>query len=532
MRRLFNFTVYGCLFLILLSPGVMLKADSISYPSDRWESSTPEAQGMDSNRLADLWEMLQTPDSNIQGSFMIHSLLIIRHGRVVMDASVYPFSTARPHETFSLTKSVLSALVGIAISRGEIQSLDQSIWDYFPADETAAMDERKTALTLRHLLNHTSGIGANDRDLTGLDVDGETVLQHILNAPAVAAPGTRYNYLDSNAHLVSALLQRATGMSALEFARKTLFTPLGITDVEWAADAEGVTYGAAGLIISTYDIARIGYLYLHDGSWNGQQIVPSEWVQQSTRDALEPLQPHFWEGYSNYWYNGPYGYWYNENAGHDAAHRGFAAIGSAGQSLYVMPDLDIIVVTTGDIGYQMVFNNGLTDYVIQAVQSDTALPASTVGTQRLQQLLDMSGHPAPLAIDPLPELAAEINGKTYKLAANQPGWTSISLTFDNPDQAVLHLTLADRTYDLPVGLDGVFRVSEQPVIPGGMLWHTVPWFIKGRWTGKAPQSTFEMELWDITGQDGFILSFDFNKSRLRIKSILWPEEFYAVTAQA
>lgn len=199
-----------------------------------------------------------------------------------------------------MTKSVVSALVGIAIDKGYIKSLDQSIWDFFPKDKTAAMDNRKAAITLRHLMNHTSGLGIKDPELALLSVSGETVVQHLLDSPMLAAPGEAYAYLDGNAHLVSALLQQATKLTALEFARNNLFKPLGITNVDWAVDAEGVNFGGAGLAISAQDIARIGYLYLHDGLWNGQQIVSSEWVKQSTNDQLEPLQPHFWEGYSNF----------------------------------------------------------------------------------------------------------------------------------------------------------------------------------------------------------------------------------------
>ncbi len=526
-----RFTLTLTLVLLALSFGMTVAQATLPWPTDGWQISTPEEQGMDSTKLAKMWEFLQQPNPDVKGSLLIHSLLVIRHGQVVMDASVYPFNSAKPHEAFSLTKSVLSALVGIAIDQGYIKSLDQSIWDFFPKDKTVAMDDRKAAITLRHLMNHTSGIGINDPELAPLVFKGETVVQHLLDSPMLAAPGEAYAYLDGNAHLVSALLQQATKLSALEFARKNLFKPLGITDVDWAVDTEGVNFGGAGLAISAQDIARIGYLYLHDGLWNGQQIVSSAWVKQSTKDQLEPLQPHFWEGYSNFWYNGPYGYWFNEPEGKNATHRGFAAIGYAGQILYVMPDLDVIVVTTGDIAYSMVFANGLIDYLIPSIQSESALPANPTGNARLQEVIQASKNPLIVQSAELPLIASAISNKTYNLPDNKLGWTTVSLDFNRKDEVTLHFELNGAKYALPVGPDGVFRVSDQAVmLRDKVIWsHTAcPWLIKGNWVESDAKPIFQMELWDYYGQDGFIVSFNFDKTGINAQSILWPEETFSI----
>ncbi len=526
-----RFTLSITLVLLVLSFGITAAHETLLWPTEGWQTSTPEEQGMDSSKLTKMWEALQEPRSDITGTLLIHSLLVIRHGQVVMDASVYPFNSTKPHEAFSLTKSVVSALVGIAIDKGYIKNLDQSIWDFFPKDKTAAMDDRKAAITLRHLMNHTSGLGIKDPELALLSVSGETVVQHLLDSPMLAAPGEAYAYLDGNAHLVSALLQQATELTALEFARNNLFKPLGITNVDWAVDAEGVNFGGAGLAISAQDIARIGYLYLHDGLWNGQQIVSSEWVKQSTNDQLEPLQPHFWEGYSNFWYNGPYGYWFNEPEGKNATHRGYAAIGYAGQILYVMPDLDVIVVTTGDIAYSMVFANGLIDYVIPSIQSETALPANPTGNALLQKAIKASQNPSSAQLAEPPSIASTISNKTYNLPDNKLGWTTVSLDFNSKEEATFHFELNGAKYALPVGLDGVFRVSDQSVmLRDKVIWsHTAcPWLIKGKWVESGGKPNFQIELWDYYGQDGFIVSFNFDKTGINAQSILWPEETFSI----
>ncbi len=525
----------GLLLILFVMPTAIISAqESLTWPTQDWQTSTPEAQGMDSTKLADLWTYLQKPNPDVKGTLLIHSLLVIRHGQVVMDASAYPFDTAKPHEAFSLTKSVVSALVGIAIDKGYIKSLDQSIWDYFPKDKTAAMDERKAAITLRNLLNHTSGLGIDDAEIAPLAIKDETVVQHILNSSMITAPGEAYKYLDANAHLVSAVLQQATKMSALEFARKNLFEQLGISDVDWAVDAEGVNFGGAGLAISAQDIARIGYLYLHDGVWDGAQVVSSAWVKQSLNDQLEPLQPHFWEGYSNFWYNGPIGYWANEPEGKNAAHRGFAAIGYAGQILYVIPDLDLMVVTTGDIAYGMIFGNALVDYLIPGVQSDKPLPANEKANAQLQEVIRKSKNLTVVQPSTPPGIAQTLSGKTFKLSDNKLGWTSINLDFNARNEAIFHVELAGEKYALPIGLDGIFRVSNQSIIPlDKAIWsHTSPWLMKGSWIEKDSKPVFQMEIWDYFGQDAFMMDFNPASNSIEAHSILWTEETYSITTKS
>lgn len=391
------------------------------------------------------------------------------------------------------------------------------------------MDEQKAAITLRNLLTHTSGLSIGLPAATGVwDTGGKTYTQYVLDSPMETTPGSAYLYQDGNADLVSALLQEATGMTTSEFAERNLFAPLGITDTGWATDPEGVNWGGWGLAISGYDLAKLGYLFLHQGEWDGQQIVSSAWVDASINDQLEPLQPHFWEGYSNYWYNGPIGYWFNEPEGADAPYRGFAAFGWGMQILVVIPDLDLIMVTTGDLITASIFS-GLTDFILNSVEAESELPGNPEAFARLQAAVEATQNPTPSPVPTMPYIAQMVSGKRYDLASNNLGWESFSIQFGDKE-ATLSLGIAGSELEFPVGLDGVFRVSSEtiPSDPRYWWWHPdIPLAIKGAWQDNQ---TFVMEMWDLTGNEGVMITIPFDTLSVTATLILYQETSTSIPA--
>lgn len=525
--------------LLLSFPGSLIAQVSAPAPTDGWQTSTPEEQGMNSAKLADWWNNLLIGEPDAMGtafipytpgtSTFIHSALVIRHGKVVLDASVYPFTSAQPHEMYSTTKTVLSTLIGIAIDQGYIENEDVSIWDFFSRDGIANMDDQKAAITLRHLLTHTSGLGIDETKVYSPDIGDRTKVQFLLDSPMVTRPGTTYAYSDGGAHLVSAILQQATGMSTLEFAQANLFKPLGITDVRWDTDAQGLNYGGSNFALSANDLAKIGYLFLHNGAWNGQQIVSQAWVETSIKDQLEPLQPHFWEGYSNFWYDGPIGYWFNEPEGKNAAYRGYAAFGWGMQILMVIPELDLVVVTTGDLQVGMLFD-GLTNFIVPAVESNEALPANPDAFASLQAAVEATTHPVPSPVPAMPAAAQTISGKTYTLADNALGWKSFSLTFNDQD-AMLTLDVGSTPIELPVGLEGIYRVSTVGMPQNATyFWHdAASMAVKGAWQSDQ---TFMLEMWDTIGMTGFVVTIPFDTLTISVNDIVTPELSLVIQAAA
>jgi CubicO group peptidase (beta-lactamase class C family) len=339
------------------APAAQATASGVAayWPTHGWRRSTPEAQGIDSRVLADAIDTIRARH------IPVNSLLIERHGSIVVDASFYPYDADRPHEVFSVTKSVTSSLVGIAVADGRLASLDMPVSTLLPGQVPA--DANKSRITLAHLLSMTSGLDCStSQGMSFLEMMEHSPhwVSYALERPEVAEPGTRFGYCAGNMHVVSAVLTRVTGQSAADYARARLFAPLGITEVSWPGDADGISHGFADLQLSPRDMAKLGYLWLHHGVWEGKQIIPAAYLA----DALSPhatVEPGVQYGY---------GMWLYPGRGHAGGPPDFEANGVGGQRIAVIPSQDIVEVITG----QSLDANEVASLVSDAVKSDAALP--------------------------------------------------------------------------------------------------------------------------------------------------------------
>jgi hypothetical protein len=468
---------------LAISPLVCAQEGEPTYwPTEGWRTSTPEEQGMSSETLVKMLEWLEKQD------LTFHNLLVIRRGYVVLDASTYPFKTSQPHWMSGVACSTVSALTGIAIDQGHIKSVDQSIWDFFSKEATANMDAKKEAITVAHLLTGTSGLGLG-QDMYKLTADDQSWVQYMLDQPMTFAPGQAFQFSDGYPHLVSAIISKATGQSAFKFAQSNLFGPLGMTNTTWWADPQGVSEGCDGVAWSAYDLAKLGYLYLHHGEWDGQQIISPGWIETSTSPLVDIHYPPTFLGYL----------WANSQCGPRNGYSCYAASG-VGISLWVIPDLDLIMVATGaytDVRPLMV---GI--YVVPAAQSDSPLPPNPAAQEKLQAQVDAFANPVPAAVPAPPDIQAQISGQTYALEENKLGWTSFVISFGD-QEALITVEVQGRRLELPVGLDGVFRVSSAG-LPGDVpLWRPVsdvPLALKGAWQGNLFVVTARDMLGALNGQ--------------------------------
>lgn len=321
------------------------------WPTDGWRTATPEAVGMDPELLDGMIEHV------VSNGIGADSMLVIRHGYLVSDAYFPPFDEGETHNVYSVTKSVVSTLIGIAIEEGLIApDLDQGLDDLFPGYTYANPSPWKDEITLRSMLMMSAGFDARDSylyDWEGLDRmhDADDALQYVLDLKMAFQPGSKFEYTNGVSHLLSCLVTEATGMSALDYARQELFEPLGITESAWTNDSLGRNWGYSSLQLTPYDMAKIGYLLLRGGEWDGEQIVPSEWVEEATKEHIHAGT--LLDGYGYQWWTSPEGY--------------YSAIGYEGQFIHVVPDLDLVMVTTGRVPED--FNR------IQALLEDFVIPA-------------------------------------------------------------------------------------------------------------------------------------------------------------
>jgi CubicO group peptidase (beta-lactamase class C family) len=265
----------------------------------------------------------------------LRSLLVSWRGELVGERYFRGTRRADAANIKSASKSIMSALVGIAIERGHLRGTNQTLAELLPAYFDARSDPRKRAITVSDLLSMRAGLQSTSFENYGSWVTSRNWVRDAIRRPMVAEPGGEMIYSTGSTHLLSAALTRATGASTLAFARTRLATPLGITIRRWARDPQGIYFGGNDMYLTPRDMLRFGELYLHGGARDGRQIVPRAWIDSS-------FVARGRSGWSGHEYG--YGWWIRSSG----AHRVYFAWGYGGQFIFLVPSLELVVVTTSD----------------------------------------------------------------------------------------------------------------------------------------------------------------------------------------
>jgi CubicO group peptidase (beta-lactamase class C family) len=458
------------------------------WPTLAWSTATPEQVGMDSAHLATLMDFLEQQDLNL------HSLLIVRRGYLVFELNLYPTTTATPQEIQSATKSVTSALAGIALRQGDLKSLDQKVVDFFPKRTIANPDGRKSAITLADLLSMTSGLdwpessssyASKENPARAMWSSGDPV-QYVLDRPMAAIPGTTFNYNTGNSQLLGAILEQNSGQTLNEFASQYLFNPLGIYNVTWHR-MRGLEPGGSGLVLTARDMVKLGYLYLRKGQWGDRQVLPEKWVADSTSSKIVTSMG----GYG-------YGWW-------TTANNGFSASGFGGQSIQVYPEKDLVVVATGAMGQAQrnTLHNLIQYFVLPAVVSDQPLPSVDTSTALKMRLQTVAAQPTAKKSPALPVLAAQIAGLSYPLSTNSLNWKQLKLEFPSSSEAYLVVDYTNGgSARIPAGLDGVPRVAE-----------ALRTAVLGKWSGEH---ALTLQYETIGSADGLTIQMTFEGKKINL----------------
>jgi CubicO group peptidase (beta-lactamase class C family) len=451
------------------------------WPTGGWQTSTPEQQGLDSSRLADGIRYFQ--DKHLA----IDSLMIIRNGYVVLNAHFAPYDGSFAHDLASITKSVTTALIGIAVDQGLVQ-LDQPMVSFFSGRNIANLDERKKSITIGDLVSMRNGMesGCLDNDAATLDLmrSSPDWVQAALDRKMVHDPGTTFCYDSPGMHLLSAILQKVTGMTALEYARQNLFEPLGIHEVIWATDPQGYIKGWGELHLRPEDAAKLGYLWLHSGRWDGQQIVPASWVSDSVTAHSRMIGSEYGYGYG--WWVSPID---------------FYALGRGGQIIRIIPSLSMVIVITGS---GLNFDQAKPFLIELLLSAREKLEPNPAGHQELTEALSAvaQGTGQHTSV-PRPDIAMEITNRTYTCRINPVGVTSLHLEFTDPNVASLSMVQYGQTASWPIGLDGKYRVAADGQAQAG-YWEDA--------------DTFVLEIFDL-GQLARKMSFDGNDLHINIPEV-------------
>lgn len=294
----------------------------------------------------------------------VQTMLIIKNGEIIEDHAfrnlpLEPHSNDSFYQINSITKSIISILIGIAIEEGFIESVEQSIEEYIPEIRDYENYDHLKKITIHDVLTMRTGLQWEVINESTYRSFSDRI-PYVLNQPVETDPGTRFSYNSGTSYLLSVIIGRSTGKDALTYAEEKLFKPLNITKYRWGEnDKEGNPNGGRGMYLQPYDLAKIGTLMLHEGVWEGKQIVPSNWVKESTRTQLE-LITGISEGYGYKWYT--------------ASHNNisfYLANGAYGQRLYVIPELKIVAVFTASIddSKDPIYEKAVKRYIIDGLGS-------------------------------------------------------------------------------------------------------------------------------------------------------------------
>ena len=425
--------------------------------------STPERQGISSSAIL---AFVQAADTGVD---MMNSFMLVRHGKVVAEGWWGPYDAKTPHIFYSLSKSFTSTAVGLAIADGKL-SLDDQVLKFFPEDAPAAPSANLRAMRVRDLLRMSAGHQTEASLWSGeAGATGDRLTKTFLAHPVPYKPGTHFLYNSPATYMLSAIVQKVTGMTTLDYLRPRLFDPLGIENPTWLASPQGVSIGAFGLMARTEDIARMGQLYLQKGVWNGRQLLPAAWVAEATaRQTSNGSAP------TSDWDQG-YGYQFWQSR------HGYRGDGAFGQYMIVLPELDAVVAITSGVRDMQSVMNLVWNKLLPAMSAGAL--AEDVATQRVLRT-KLAGLTVRIPTGrPTTALASRISRQWYELPENDRGIKAIALDF-GPGALALLVRSAAGESRTPIGMgswvkspkgftngiERILSVSSAPAIAASGAW--------------------------------------------------------------
>jgi CubicO group peptidase (beta-lactamase class C family) len=465
--------------------------------------STPEQQGISSSAIL---AFVQAADTSID---TMNSFMLVRNGYVVAEGWWKPYDAKTPHSLFSLSKSFTSTAVGLAISEGKL-SLDDQVLKFFPDDAPAEPSENLNAMRVRDLLRMSAGHQTEGEwwQSAAMQVpSGERLTKMFLAHPVPFKPGSHFLYNSPATYMLSAIVQKVTGTTVLDYLRPRLFDPLGFENPTWVSSLDGVTFGAVGLSVRTEEIARMGQLYLQKGVWNGRQLIPAAWVAEATK-----LQTSNGSSPTSDWDQG-YGYQFWQSR------HGYRGDGAFGQYMIVLPEQDAVVVITSGVRNMQSVMELVWDKLLAAM-SPSALPEDVAAQRALRtKLAGLSVRVPPGR--PTSALAARF-ARWYEFPENDRGIRALALLFTAHPPALLVRTAAgEKAIAIGVGswernpgrftngMDRLLSVPANPEIAASGAWSSDSVF-----TLKliAPQTPYYSTLTFRFDGDRLILDGEYNVS--------------------
>ncbi len=370
--------------------------------------AAPESQGISSKAIS---SFLAAADSGIRE---LHSFMLLRHGQVLAECWWHPYTPRRPHMLFSLSKSFTSTAVGMAVAEGRL-SVDDTLISFFPDDLPKKVSPNLAAMKVRHLLSMVTGQSADTVERLHRR-GGSNWVRSFLALPVENVPGAPFVYNSGASFMLSAIVQKLTGQTLLDYLHPRLFEPLGIHNPTWESAPGGINCGGWGLSITTEDIAKFGQLYLQKGVWNGQRLLPEEWVTAATSKQVSNdsnKEVDWKQGYG-------YQFW-------RCQHNAYRGDGAFGQFCIVLPEQDAVIAITAGVEAMQPVLNLVWQHLLPALDK-APLPADDAAAQNLARQVGQFSLLPPQGAQSSP-LAALISKKVYQVDPNPVKVSALSFDF-------------------------------------------------------------------------------------------------------
>lgn len=383
--------------------------------------STPEAEGIPSKAIYTLFDSLTSlPKTDI------HSVMIARHGKVVAEIYPSPIKAEYSHTMYSCSKTFVGVAVGLAIDDNKLR-LDDRVALFFPEYIPDTVSSQLASMTVRNLLTMTSGI---DPDWNMRNITSEWISTYL--SKPVEQPGISFKYDSMCTYLLSAIVQKAVGMKLLDYLKLKIFNAMNITDVEWEISLEGFNTGGWGLYIQPESLMKFGLMLINDGKYNGQQLVPSNWVKEMTTSKIKTYACDYC-----------FQTWRSEYPG------SYRADGALGQYILMVPQKDIVVVITECTLIDGIKQRQLVWDILMPSLCDSPLPESKdLNTLRKKE----SAYTLPFPKGKKDsKIFSSYDGKTIILESNRLNWKSITFRKDNKN-LIANITVDNnQSFDLCCG---------------------------------------------------------------------------------
>jgi CubicO group peptidase (beta-lactamase class C family) len=377
--------------------------------------STPEAEGLSSAGIQAFLDALA------RSKHEMHSVMVVRHGKVVAEGWWTPYQPEYNHTLYSMSKSFTSTAIGLAVAEGKLRVEDKVV-SFFPKDLPKPVSEPLAVLRVKDLLTMSVG---NEKEPTQAMVKEENWVKTFLASPITHPPGSVFMYNSGATYMLSAIVQHVTGEKLIDYLRPRLFEPLGIEGATWETCPRGINVGGWGLSVPTEALAKFGQLYLQKGVWGGRRILPAQWVDEATTFKIQqplpanPSRPNA----QNDWLQGYcYQFW-------RSTHNAYRGDGAFGQFTIVMPEQDAVIAITSEASDMQGQLDLVWEHLLPAMKPAPLLP-DRPAQARLEQTLARLALTPPKGERASPT-ARRVSGQIFKLEANDLGLQSASFVFRN-----------------------------------------------------------------------------------------------------